>query len=88
MITSALLLAVYWLVYGLIFLLPTGGVFPADFLSSLNMIWNAISLFSLVVPINTLLTILGLSMLWHAFVWAWNTMLWILSIVRGVNMLR
>lgn len=88
MIISTFLYIVYYFLYGVISVLPNGGVFPPEFLSSLNTIWNAMSLFSLVVPVSTLLSVLGLAMVWHLFVWVWNTMHWIISIVRGVNVLR
>lgn len=88
MITTAILMALWALLAGLIGLLPDGGVFPPEFLSSLSAIWSGMQLFSLILPIDTLLTIVVLSLVWHVFEWAWNTAMWIISIVRGVNMLR
>ena len=83
MIIAFFLNLIFWFISFLLQLLPAGGVIPVDWTNGVYTIWNDIQVFSFIVPVNVLLTCLGLAMLFHLFVFAWNVIHWILSIVRG-----
>lgn len=87
MILSAIITAVYYIIFGLISLLPTGAPIPVDWINGLNNIFNTVSLFSLITPLATIIQILTFALYWHLFVWIWNTIHWVYGVIRGVSYL-
>jgi len=83
MIIGFLLNIAYAFVNFLVGLLPVGSAFPATWTAGIYQVWGAINAFSFIVPVNTLVTCLGIAMTFHLFVFAWKGMHWIYSLIRG-----
>lgn len=57
--------------------LPTTA-FPAAFETSINLIWGYVNLFSMVVPVSTITTLLGIVMSYYTALFAWDAFHWVL----------
>jgi len=67
-------------------LLPVGTVFPTAWVSGVYAIWGYVNAFSFIVPVQMLVTCLGIALVFHLFQFGWNFMHWIYGIIRGSRM--
>jgi len=86
MITTVFLNIIYQIINFFIGLLPTGVTFPADWVAGVYTIWSYINAFSFIVPVDILITCLGIAVTFHLFVFGWNFMHWIYGLIRGIKM--
>lgn len=82
MITGFFLYLLYALLSFLVGILPTLA-FPASFASALNVAWYYVNALSFLLPMTTLLTVLGFAMAFHAAVLIWRLIHLIGGYLRG-----
>lgn len=85
MVITALLTFVYYLLLGLLQILPQGGSIPASWTSGVVTVWGYVNAFSLVVPIAELLIALGIILAWDIFAFAWHFIPWLLKKLPFLN---
>jgi len=83
MITGFILTIIYYFIAFLVGLLPLGSDFPASWVVAVNQIWGYINAFSFIVPVSTLVYVLGIAISFHLFIFAWKVIHWVLSLIRG-----
>lgn len=67
------------LINAILQVLPVGGTVPQDFVTSVYSIWGYVNEFSIVVPVQTLLTVLALAMAFHLGILVFNIIHWIIT---------
>lgn len=85
MIIGFLLNILYGFINLLVGYLPVGGSVPSTWISGIYSIWSYVNLFSFVVPVNTILSCLGIALVFHGFIFAWHGIHWVISLVRGYH---
>jgi len=85
MILTIILNVIYTILAGLLSLLPTGGDFPAEWVSGIYTIWSAVNAFSFLVPTEMLLTCLGIALAWDVFIFAWHFLHWLMRKIPAIN---
>lgn len=63
-------------------LLPVYAI-PSDWIGAINLIWGYMNALSFLLPIPTLLTVLGIALFFHVVVFSWNFALKIYHMLRG-----
>jgi len=66
-------------------LLPNGGQMPSEWVSAVYTIWQYIETFSFIVPIGTLLTVLGLALTFHLAIFGFKIFHWIITKIPFVG---
>lgn len=56
---------------------------PTEWLSAINLIWGYINALSFLLPVATLLTVLGIALFFHATIFLWNFGLKVYHMIRG-----
>jgi len=56
---------------------------PVDWVNAVNLVWGYMNSLSFLLPIGTLLTVVGIAMLFHVTVFVWNVFLKLYHMVRG-----
>lgn len=82
MITGFFLQIFYGFLSFFVALLPTTG-FPVDISSAIATVWGYVNALSFLLPVTTLLTVLGLAMTFHGAVLLWRLIHMVASYVRG-----
>ena len=85
MIIGFILNLLYFFISILIGFLPVGGDVSVSWVSGIYTVWAYVNMFSFVVPVNMLVTRLGIAMAFHLFVFAWHAIHWIYSLIRGYH---
>jgi hypothetical protein len=85
MITGFLINALGILVSNLIALLPTSSGFTSGFNTSLTQFFGYAYSFNDIFPIDTLITVLGLTVAFQAGVLLFKMFNWVLGKIRGSN---
>ena len=83
MITGFLLTIIYSFINFLVGLLSSGSTIPDTWVNSVYSIWGYINAFSFIVPVQTLLLVLGIAITFHLFIFGWKALHWIYSLIRG-----
>lgn len=83
MITGFLLTIIFFFVSFLLGILPTGSAFPIQWTEGIYAIWSYINMFSFFIPVQMIVTCIAIATAFHLFVFAWKTLHWIMSIIRG-----
>lgn len=60
-------------------LLPDGGSVPSVWTSAVYSIWSYVNQFSFVVPVDTLLTCLGIAMVFHLAIFTFRLFHWLIT---------
>jgi len=82
MITGILITIVATVFTFIVSLLPTIPL-PTGITDALTLIWSYINMFSFLFPVDTLLTVLVLALLYHIIFLFWDMGLWIIGVIRG-----
>lgn len=82
MITGFFLSLFYTLIAFIVGLLPTTA-YPSGISDGIELFWGYIQLFSLLIPVTTLLTIVGLSLSYYAALLLWDAMHWLMRRIRN-----
>jgi len=82
MITGFLLQIFYSLLYYFAAILPTVA-FPTAITEAIQAIWYYINAVSFLLPVSTILTVLGLAMVFHSAILLWRLANYIAGYVRG-----
>jgi len=85
MITAFLLSIPGYILQALLLPLPVGGAVPTEWVNAVNTIWNDINAFSFIVPVGTLLSVLGLALAYHAGIFTVHAFNWILRKIPGMS---
>lgn len=83
MITGFLLTLIYTFVLFLIGFLPAGTELSTAWVDGVATIWGYINAFSFIVPVDMLITCLGIAIAFHLFIFAWKALHWLYSLIRG-----
>lgn len=86
MIFTVLLNIIYGFLHYFVTLLPIGNTSTSEWVAGIYTIWAYVNAFSFIVPVNMLVTCLGIAMIFHAFVLSWNIMHWLYGLLRGNRM--
>lgn len=65
-------------------LLPTTP-FPTQISTGIIMMWGYVNLFSMVIPVETILTVIVLSILYEAGILLWHAFHWLLRRIPFLN---
>jgi len=68
-----------FLLSAIISILPQGAGVPPQFIAAVYQIWNDINAFSFIVPVQTLLTVLGLALALHGGILLFKMIHWIIT---------
>jgi len=82
MITGLLLTILFALISFFVGLLPTIA-FPTGITNAITLIWGLVNSVSFLVPVDTLLTVLGLAMVFHGSILLWRLAHLIGGYIRG-----
>jgi len=66
-------------------LLPNGGAMPEEWVSAVFTIWDYIEAFSFIVPVGTLLSVLGLALAFHLAIFTFKVFHWIITKIPFVG---
>lgn len=83
MITGFFLDILYAFISFLLGLLPLGSSIPASWATGIATVIADIRAFSFIVPLDVLFTCLSIAVVFHLFVFVWNLVHWVLSLIRG-----
>lgn len=78
MILTILFQVVYFLLSGLIGLLPQGGTVPVDWVNGVYTLWAGLNAFSMIVPVQMFVTCLAIALVWDLFLFGWWFLHWII----------
>jgi len=81
MIIGFFLSLFYTFISFIVGLLPTSA-FPSEISSAITTFWSYVNLFSMVVPVQTIITVLGLSFTYLATLLVWDAFHWVLRRIR------
>jgi len=85
MITGFFLSLPAYLIMALFSLFPAGQPAPQEWVSSLYLIWSYINSFSFIVPVDTLLSALVVSLTFHLAIFLYHAIAWLLRKIPGMN---
>jgi len=60
-------------------ILPEGGTIPTIWTNAVYTIWSYINAFSFIVPVDTLLTCLGIAMVFHIAIFTFRLFHWLIT---------
>jgi len=83
MITEFLLSIPAFILQAFLAIIPNGGSIPTEWSSSVFLMWGYVNQFSFILPINTIVTCLGIVMTYHLTMWGWDALVWILARMRS-----
>jgi len=85
MITDFILSIPAFLLQAVIGVLPTGQTLPTAWVSAVYTIWADINAFSFIVPVQTLLTVLTIALIFHAAVFGFKVFHWIITKIPTIG---
>jgi len=85
MITEFFLSIPYFILTALISIVPTGGGIPTEFVSAVHSIWGYVESFSFIVPVQTLLWCLTITLTFEAGVFVFQAFNWLLKKLPHMN---
>lgn len=56
---------------------------PAEWIAAVNLIWGYLNAMSFLLPVSTLLTVLGIALFFHVTIFGWNFAIKIYHMIRG-----
>jgi len=83
MITGFFILLITALANAIVGLLPTYGL-PTEWVTGVNMIWGYMNALSFLLPVGTLLTVLGIALFFHVSIFVWHLSLKLYHMLRGM----
>lgn len=66
-------------------ILPTGGGIPIEYTQGVYTVWSDINAFSFIVPVQTLLTVLGLALAFHLAILTFKIVNWLITKIPFVG---
>lgn len=85
MIADFLLSIPAYIIQAMISVLPDGSALPVEWVNAVYSIWSYVNSFSFIVPVNTLLFCLGISLTMHFGVFAWEALNWVIRKIPGMQ---
>jgi len=85
MIIGFLLSLPGYLLQAIIAILPSGEPMPTPWINGVYTIWEYIESFSFIVPVSTLLTVLGLALTFHLAIFGFKAFHWIITKIPFVG---
>jgi len=82
MITGSILALILMILYFFVGLLPTDE-FPIEIAQSIATMWGYVQSYNFLFPVSTLLTILGIAMVFHGVLLLWRLANYIGHYIRG-----
>lgn len=79
MITEFLMSIPFYLVRSLINIIPAGGGVPSEFTSALHTMWGYVQSFSFILPVNTILWCIGVTIAFEVGIFLWGATNWLLK---------
>jgi len=83
MIIRLMILAWLFILQAVVNLLPVG-VLPLGVYGAMTTALGYLSGWSLIFPVSTFLTVIGLSLTLQFFVWVWEGGVWVYNKIRGI----
>lgn len=74
-----------YLIGMIIGLLPSGASMPTEWIESVYAIWRYIEAFAFIVPVSTLLTVLGLALTFHMAIFGFKIFHWIITKIPTIG---
>jgi len=66
-------------------LFPSGAPASPEWVASVYLIWAYINSFSFIVPVSTLLSCLGIAMVFHLSIFLYHALYWLIKKIPGMN---
>jgi len=85
MILTFLLSILYFLITRVIYFLPTGNTLPTDATTAITSLGNASFIYNSIFPVDTLFTIIGLTLTTIVLVNGFKIGMWIAHYMRGTS---
>jgi len=83
MIIGSLLNIFYLFVAFFIGLLPVSAGIPADWVSSLSLIWGYANAMNYLFPMGTFVAVLAIALVFHVAALGWKLVVWTVHLIRG-----
>jgi len=85
MITTFILQILYTFLTFMVGLIPTSFTIPQPWFDGLNLVWGYMNSFSFILPVGTLLTVLGLAIGFHLLIFFIRLVSWVLKKIPFIN---
>jgi len=85
MITEFLLSIPYFILTAIVNIIPAGSGVPIEFTESVHTIWSYMQSFAFIVPINTLLFCLFITLAFEAGVFVFQAFNWVIKKLPNMN---
>jgi len=79
MITEFFLSIPYFIIKGLIGIIPTGSGVPVEFTNAIYTMWSYVQNFAFIIPISTILWCLGIILTFELGLFTWHATNWLLK---------